>query len=500
MKTAKPQAQKPDLNGLVFSSALEGIMIFESVRDAADIIVDLLLVDVNPAGLSIVQRTRDQLVGKRLSQAFPGNFETGTFDRYRDALETGEQQIFEIHYQFDGLDHWFDVSANPVDADLLIITFVDISRIKRSALLLEQREAELRFILDAMPARIWYKDDKNTIIRLNKAAADAMGMPIEEAEGANTYDLFPAIAAQYHKDDLKALDGKKPLLGIIERFMPKDGKQGWLTTDKVPFIEPNSDDRRLLVVSTDITAQKKTEEELRVANESLTHFAYIAAHDLQAPLRQIGMFADLLFSEISDDETSSKTRSHLGQIRDLSARLRKLVGRLLDFSKIGTSEISMERVSLSAIIDAALLESGISQDDHANVSIELGEYDHVHGDTILLAQVFTNLFQNSLKYGSKEQFELRITAEIVKGLYTVRIWDNGNGIPPAFAERIFEVFSRLSDSSTTTGAGIGLAFCRKVIARHGGTIWLDQANTAGTCFVLTLVPAFEWTEKLGSEQ
>lgn len=485
--------QDSDLNQMVFLASSEGIMIFESVCDDAGVIVDLLFKNANPAALKIVQRSQDELLGQRLSETFPGNFQTGVFDRYKNSLETNSKTTFDIHYTFEGLDHWFDVSANPVASDLLIVTFVDVSSAKRSAQLLEQREAELRFMLDAMPARVWYKDDENKIIRLNKAAADAMGMPLEKAEGANTYDLFPSIAADYHRDDLIALDGKKPLLGIVERFVPRDGEQGWLTTDKIPFIDPKSDERRLLVVSTDITAQKTAEEELRVSNENLEHFTAIAAHDLQAPLRQIGMFADLLVSEIGEDPAASAAQSYVSQIRSVSSRLRSMINRLLDFSKVGTSKMNLETAELRPIIEAALTQSGFKQSKHATISFELGDCECVLGDTILLTQVFTNLFQNSLKYGPKDDLQLKISSDMHKGFWTIRIWDNGHAIEPAFADRIFEVFSRLSNHSEISGAGIGLAFCRKVMVRHGGSIWLDQECNVGNCFVLTLVPAFEGT-------
>lgn len=486
MTTSQHLADRAALDQLVFMSSSEGIMIFESIRDDVGVIVDLRHVDANPAALTIVQRPHEELVGNLLSKTFPGNFETGIFTHYKRALETGTKDSFEIHYRHEGLDHWFDVSSNPVGADLIIITFVDVSRIKRASALLARQEEELRFILDAVPARIWYKDDKNTILRLNQAAADAMGMSVEEAEGANAYDLFPLLADDYHRDDLEALDGMEPMLGIVERFAPKSGQQGWISTDKIPLADSAGDDRRLLVVSTDITRLIAAEEELRLANESLSHFASIAAHDLQAPLRQIGMLSDLLKEELGDSDKEGKAGTVVAQIQATSKRLRMLVTRLLDFSKVGTHALKLTGVALEDILEASLGEVGLDKAEIATVELDLDEPSHVFGDPILLTQVFTNLFQNSLKYGPKEDLRLTISSKVSKGLCTVTVWNNGEKIDPDFSERIFEVFSRLEDSPKVDGAGIGLAFCRKVITRHGGNIWLDSDNREGARFVLTL--------------
>lgn len=492
-------ADSAALNQFVFTAASEGILLFESIQYGEGVITDLTVVDVNPAALRIVHRKRKELIGERLSAVFPGNFQNGLFERYRTALNTGKQDSFEVHYPFDGLDNWFQVSANPVSSTQLMITFTDISEIKRSADLLAQREAELRFILDAMPARVWYKDDQNGIIRLNQSAADAMGLTIEEAEGANTYDLFPTVAADYHKDDLIALDGDKPLLGIVERFVPKDGEQGWLTTDKIPFANPETQERRLLVVATDISRQKAAEDELLLANETLSQFASIVGHDIQAPLRQIGMLAGLLSEELGDDDNSANAHRITDTIQTTSVRLKRLVARLLELSRAGTSQIESEHVDLGSVIDAALTESGVRAADDASVSVELGDVDQVLGDFTMLRQVFANLFNNSLKHATKDSLELTVTAELVKGICTIKVRDNGEGIEPDRAESIFKVSSRMAESSPEKGTGIGLALCRTVLIRHGGSIRLDQDNQTGTCFVLTLMPDFHDEPEAASE-
>jgi PAS domain S-box-containing protein len=134
---------------------------------------------------------------------------------------------------------------------------------------LKSNEAELQFIFDNMPARIWYKDDKNGILRLNKVAAESMGLTVEEATGASTYDLFPEMAKKYHEDDLKVFNSGEPLLDIIEEYTPKDKERGWVSTDKIPFKDVVTNERRLLVSSKDITNIKEQESLLIQLNQEL---------------------------------------------------------------------------------------------------------------------------------------------------------------------------------------------------------------------------------------
>lgn len=125
---------------------------------------------------------------------------------------------------------------------------------------------ELEMIFNHVPVRIWMKDAHNKIVRLNKNAAESMGLTIEEAEGACTYKLFPEMAKKYHEDDLSVLKSKQPKLGIIESYTPKDKKAGWVRTDKVPFVDANGSEF-IFVAAIDITDQINDRNKLRESEE-----------------------------------------------------------------------------------------------------------------------------------------------------------------------------------------------------------------------------------------
>lgn len=160
-----------------------------------------------------------------------------------------------------------DASGRKIGA---VVSMHDISEIKKaeekfrdSEARLRQQKAELDLIFNNVPVRIWYKDDENRIIRLNQPAAESMGLTVDEAEGADTYDLFPEMAAKYHEDDLAAIEGGEPVLGIVEEYTPKDGTRGWVRTDKVPHVNPETGERFLFVAAIDITGMKLAEEKLQ---------------------------------------------------------------------------------------------------------------------------------------------------------------------------------------------------------------------------------------------
>ncbi|WP_299138299.1 CheR family methyltransferase [uncultured Tateyamaria sp.] len=134
---------------------------------------------------------------------------------------------------------------------------------------MESTSEQLKLTIDNLPARVWFKDDENRIIWLNATAAASMGVSIEKATGASTYDLFPDMAAKYHKDDLEVINGGKPLIGIVEEYTPKDGPHGWSRTDKIPFSDRHTGGRHLLVISTDITTIKRQGAEIERLNDSL---------------------------------------------------------------------------------------------------------------------------------------------------------------------------------------------------------------------------------------
>ncbi|MGH7595048.1 MAG: PAS domain S-box protein [bacterium] len=145
----------------------------------------------------------------------------------------------------------------------------DITERKRAEEVLRQQQEEQQVIFDSVPAMIWYKDQNNKILRVNKPAAESIGLPVEAIEGRWTHELYPDEAAQYHGDDLQVIRSGEPKLGIIEQLQTESGEKRWIQTDKVPYRDETGNIIGVIVFALDITERKKAEEALHKAHTEL---------------------------------------------------------------------------------------------------------------------------------------------------------------------------------------------------------------------------------------
>ncbi|MEM6683818.1 MAG: ATP-binding protein, partial [Pseudomonadota bacterium] len=356
---------------------------------------------------------------------------------------------------------------------------------------LRRSETELQRIFNHVPARIWYKDDKNTILRLNETAAASMNVSVAEATGASTYDLFPEMARKYHDDDLNALESAEAKLGIVEQYTPASGEHGWVTTDKVPFEEADGT-RNVLVISTDISDLKKQELELlqlnrdlEQANEGLRQFAYVASHDLQEPLRKIRQFSELL-EETYTAQLDEDGRYFLDVVSSSAARMSSLIRDLLSFSKAAHQELETEDVDLSATLEDVKNQVQLLLSE-TGATLKIGKLPTISADPTMVEQLFTNLISNAMKYArAGQQPVIQIRSKTRAKAYDITIKDNGMGIEPEFLDKIFDPFTRLHSEHGLKGTGIGLAICKSVCERHGWGLTVDSEPNVGTTFLISI--------------
>ncbi|MEO1034132.1 MAG: ATP-binding protein [Pseudomonadota bacterium] len=352
------------------------------------------------------------------------------------------------------------------------------------------REQELALIFDTVPVRIWYKDDQNRILRLNQPAAESMGMSVHDAEGANAYDLFPEMAAKYHKDDLDIIESRRPRFGIVERYTPRDGAEGWLRTDKIPFKDPVAGKLRLLVVAQDITdlmqAQqllKRRTRELELANQQLDEFAYLASHDLRAPMRGISQLATWL-AEDNADTLGEESHQALTLLTRRVARIDQMLLDILTYSRSGREMAQPEYVDCLALIDEIRTDCNFPDSFAISVDPELPD---IHAPQAGLRHIFTNLIDNAIKHHDRDAGSIRISAEHRGDAVVLHIADDGPGIPHEFQDRVFRMFETLVSRDAVEGSGIGLSICRRLARAMGGDITVTSAqHRRGTCFSVQL--------------
>jgi len=236
----------------------------------------------------------------------------------------------------------------------------------------------------------------------------------------------------------------------------------------------------------DISASKAMEAELHRSNAELEQFAYVAAHDLRAPLRHVTSYVSLL-ERACGEALSSEAKDYIAFARDGARRMDGMIVALLDYSRIGRNQVT-QSVSLVEAAQEALLNLHAAIQESGG-QITLPEIlPQVRGVRAELVRLFQNLLSNGLKYREPGRApEIAVTCQEAGKQWRIEVRDNGIGIAPEDRDRAFALFQRLVTRERYEGTGIGLAACKKIVANHGGQIWIE-ANPArqGSCFVFSL--------------
>jgi PAS domain S-box-containing protein len=250
-----------------------------------------------------------------------------------------------------------------------------------------------------------------------------------------------------------------------------------------------------MALSRDITARRLAERgveeharDLERSNAELEQFAYIASHDLSEPLRMVSSYLQLLQRRYQG-KLDADADAFIDFAVDGASRMRGLIDDLLTYSRAGRGDQPLAPVETREVVEH-VLESLRAQAGARAVRVTLGELPIVLGDQHQLGQLFQNLIGNAAKFVPPERTpEIAVGAERDGAVWRFTVADNGIGLDPAYAERIFRMFQRLHTRDDYPGTGIGLAIAKKVIERHHGEIWVEPALPAGTRFHFTLPAA-----------
>jgi signal transduction histidine kinase len=229
-------------------------------------------------------------------------------------------------------------------------------------------------------------------------------------------------------------------------------------------------------------------DELTLVNQELEAFSYSVSHDLRAPLRHINGFVEMLGRRLEPTlAQDDKSRHYVGVIAKAARQMGTLIDDLLGFSRMSRSEMLTSRVSLDALVQEALLD--IRQDtDKRQIDWVIGRLPEVCGDRAMLKQVVVNLLANAVKYSrGRETARIEVgTQPGANGHSVVFVRDNGAGFDMRFADKLFGVFQRLHRADQFEGTGIGLATVRRIVHRHGGTVWAEGKTDVGASFFISL--------------
>jgi len=441
-------------------------------------------------------------VGESLLGTPVGSIETGLpgpdmADCARRAL-AGERCLDRAVQAPDG--RWYSLCSRPADQGVAM-ALMDVDVYWRREEEHRNQEAFLDAIFENLPAMIFVKDAEHLrFVRVNRAGEAIMGFSRDELLGKTDHDFFPTDEADFFTGKDRAVLERGMLHDIPEEPIHTPRGLRFLHTRKVPIVDPASGEPRFLLgISQDITERKYHEEQLRSArmtaeqaNRAKSEFLAVMSHEIRTPLNGVvGMASLLAETELNEDQADM-----VATINNSSQRLLKLVGDVLDLSKIeaGELELDPEPFSLETAVQAVC---GMFRQRAADKGITLslsvsGEVPaRVTGDEGRLQQVLTNLVSNAVRLTHAGSVEVRLSGHRVNGHFAARIavQDTGPGLPPDAIGTIFEPFrqirthKRASQPGTT---GLGLAIAHRLVALMGGSIEVESNVGVGSTFAIVV--------------
>ena len=234
----------------------------------------------------------------------------------------------------------------------------------------------------------------------------------------------------------------------------------------------------------DLTERRKAREALERSNRDLEQFAYVASHDLQEPLRAIVGFLQLLQNRYAD-KVDDRGRHYIDRSVRAAHRMQTLIRELLTLSRVNSKGTTFRPTDLNPLV-RSVLDNLQPMVQEKKAEVICGPLPALSVDQGQIRSLFQNLLVNALRYNESAAPRVDIGFEELDDSYLFRVQDNGIGISPQFHQRIFIVFQRLHTDSDYPGTGLGLALCKRIVERHGGTIWVETNPAGGSLFHFTL--------------
>jgi len=234
----------------------------------------------------------------------------------------------------------------------------------------------------------------------------------------------------------------------------------------------------------EMAAREETQAALLRSNTELEQLAYVASHDMQEPLRMVASYLQLVAQRYRG-QLDADADEFIGYAVDGAKRMQALINDLLAYSRVGTKARPFEPTDCARVVDTALSNLRIAITD-SGATVTLGSLPTVMGDSMQLLQLFQNLIGNAMKFKRDEPVRIHIGAEPAGECWHFSVSDNGIGIAAEYFERIFVLFQRLHGRGEYPGTGIGLAICKKIVERHGGTISVESQPDVGSTFHFTI--------------
>jgi two-component system CheB/CheR fusion protein len=425
-------------------------------------------------------------IGRSITDLQPQMKLPGLRRRLLDAMEGGDRKPRDVR---DAHGRWYSLRILPSvgpdgKTDGAVLMLIDIDAAKRG---LDFAEA----IVETVREPLVTLNQNLEVVKANKAFYQTFRAAPEETEGRLIYDLGNG---QWNIPKLRELlENILPANATFRDFevtheFEHVGRKVMLLNASEIF-NPNAQARTILLAIEDATHRKQAEEALLATNAELQHFAYALTHDLQEPIRMVVNFTELLGREYAG-KLGEEANKYIAYSVEGALRIEALLKALLAYWEVSErAQDSFASLDSGAVLAKTLLnlQAAIAQ---SGATVTADALPRVVAEEVMLMQLFQNLISNSIKYRGKQAPRIHVSAErdLEGWVFTVR--DNGIGIDPQDAERVFGMFKRLHGSEIP-GTGIGLALSRKVVERQGGRIWVESEAGRGAAFKFTIPDGYK---------
>ena len=342
-----------------------------------------------------------------------------------------------------------------------------------------------------------------TIVSWNPAAERLYGYTAAEMVGVTVRPLLPPDRADEIGSVLEAVARGEHVDPYETVRVHKSGDRIDVNITVAPVVDEKGAVIGASAIVRDISSRRQTDaalaraitqlerrnRELLRSNEELDSFAAVASHDLAQPLQVAYGFLDMLHTDYAE-QLPERGRQWLDSSLSSLERMRNLVRDILRYARTGAGEPRADTIPLADVVDVAVSSVAVAVEERsASVDVDIASDLDVRGDAGQLALVFQNLIANAVKFVPADRAPVvRVSAAAGRHDVTVRVADNGVGIPEDERARVFEMFQRAKPSveGGYAGTGLGLAIVKKIVARHGGQVWAEEAEMGGTVIALTL--------------